>query len=633
MANYEIIKPFLQPVGNHVSGEYRPLPRRGCNISPLINTYKTFVEIEKAILNAKEKIWLGYWHFNSGFCALSRECKNKKIKTWTHLLTQASQKGVDVRLILSDFDPVLQNEWHRACWRGYYEFFNESYDFNPDFYQAITVLHPAIINIEKEYALNNLIYSLLIKDKFQEIIDLLNDILKKKPEFAFQEFKFMPRIWDYINYSNNGFFRNEKPFLDIAVGSFHYKLAIIDDVAFMGGSNVIPEFIDDDKHKSNPFRHDINCRIEGSIIHDIQDLFKKKWNDNVFKSIEFINNIPDISHFEKPIIGANNQIGNRILYKKNSKVGSSIVQLLRTESIGFNSNTESPKIIRHDHVEAYESAILSAKKYIYIENQYFRWKKIAEFIIKAYKLNPLIQVVIVIPAFPEELNLENNKVDILTNHGIYLQKEALKLLKTELKSNLGVFTLSANTEYYNSNNDFLIKKYCPQFDVENPGKPVTAPLIVQEGLLKRIAPIASPSIYVHSKVLIVDDSIAIIGSANISGRSFYLDDEIGILYSNEIQVKKFRTLLWSEHIGLKYALNVNENNMLKLWQEAATQNSLMPHPEKRISHVVKFYDNYDGVKSDSYPKAMDILCSLDHTNKNYNIFGRLLIKKTTMKIS
>ncbi|KAL7220753.1 hypothetical protein ACSBR2_013609 [Camellia fascicularis] len=80
-------------------------------------------------------------------------------------------------------------------------------------------------------------------------------------------------------------------------------------------------------------------------------------------------------------------------------------------------------------------------------------------------------------------------------------------------------------------------------------------------------PVATSQIYVHSKIMIIDDCISLIGSANINDRSLLgsRDSEIGVLIEDKEfvdscmggkpwKVGKFssslRLTLWSEHLGL-----------------------------------------------------------------------------------
>merc|ERR1719505_69342 len=59
-------------------------------------------------------------------------------------------------------------------------------------------------------------------------------------------------------------------------------------------------------------------------------------------------------------------------------------------------------------------------------------------------------------------------------------------------------------------------------------------------------------IYVHSKVLIVDDDKMIIGSANINDRSLIVgrDSEACVIVSEPEFGKSARTQIWHEHFGL-----------------------------------------------------------------------------------
>ncbi|KAE8730939.1 60S ribosomal protein L19-1-like [Hibiscus syriacus] len=81
-------------------------------------------------------------------------------------------------------------------------------------------------------------------------------------------------------------------------------------------------------------------------------------------------------------------------------------------------------------------------------------------------------------------------------------------------------------------------------------------------------PVATSPIYAHNKIMLIDDSAAIIGSANINDRSLLgsRDSEIGVLIEDKELVDsrmggkpwkagKFvlslRLSLWSEHLGLR----------------------------------------------------------------------------------
>jgi len=56
-------------------------------------------------------------------------------------------------------------------------------------------------------------------------------------------------------------------------------------------------------------------------------------------------------------------------------------------------------------------------------------------------------------------------------------------------------------------------------------------------------------VYVHAKIMLVDDAWATIGSANILPRSFYADSELNVSFWHPPTVRALRTALLAEHLG------------------------------------------------------------------------------------
>ncbi|KAJ1692083.1 hypothetical protein LUZ63_008781 [Rhynchospora breviuscula] len=116
------------------------------------------------------------------------------------------------------------------------------------------------------------------------------------------------------------------------------------------------------------------------------------------------------------------------------------------------------------------------------------------------------------------------------------------------------------------------------------------------GWLKEEGPLVTNQIYVHSKLMLVDDRLALIGSANINDRSLLgsRDSEIGVLIEDkelidsQMDVKpwkagKFtlslRLSLWSEHLGLHAGESsqiidpVDEATYKNIWMATAKKNT------------------------------------------------------------
>ncbi|XP_047331779.1 phospholipase D zeta 1-like [Impatiens glandulifera] len=118
------------------------------------------------------------------------------------------------------------------------------------------------------------------------------------------------------------------------------------------------------------------------------------------------------------------------------------------------------------------------------------------------------------------------------------------------------------------------------------------------GRLSPSGPVVTSQVYVHSKVMIIDDRVAFIGSSNINDRSLLgsRDSEIGIVVEDKEFVEssmngkpwkagKFahslRVTLWAEHLGLQRQQvdqirdPIADSTYKELWLETAKINTMI----------------------------------------------------------
>ena len=77
-------------------------------------------------------------------------------------------------------------------------------------------------------------------------------------------------------------------------------------------------------------------------------------------------------------------------------------------------------------------------------------------------------------------------------------------------------------------------------------------------------------IHIHSKLLIADDDVCLLSSANINGRSFEWDTELGFLWSEPGEaIFEFRRKLWWQLFGGDLPEQLN----LEGWRDVARFNS------------------------------------------------------------
>ncbi|HEX3757318.1 MAG TPA: phospholipase D family protein [Kofleriaceae bacterium] len=92
-------------------------------------------------------------------------------------------------------------------------------------------------------------------------------------------------------------------------------------------------------------------------------------------------------------------------------------------------------------------------------------------------------------------------------------------------------------------------------------------------------------VYVHSKLLIVDDEFVLIGSANVGQRSMTYDSEldVGIVDSAGAFARALRMALWEEHTGRDAAQLADPAAAIRLFRDdvAASAGHLKPYPVDR----------------------------------------------------
>ncbi|HCL3949945.1 TPA: hypothetical protein N2C02_000234, partial [Pseudomonas aeruginosa] len=95
-------------------------------------------------------------------------------------------------------------------------------------------------------------------------------------------------------------------------------------------------------------------------------------------------------------------------------------------------------------------------------------------------------------------------------------------------------------------------------------------------------------IYVHSKLLLVDDLYTLLSSANINVRSMHGDSELGIAQPNPDLARAMREELWGAHVG-RLAETTEKN--FELWNQKMDDNwKAQVADEPFTSHLLRFWD-------------------------------------------
>ena len=244
-------------------------------------------------------------------------------------------------------------------------------------------------------------------------------------------------------------------------GVLHTKMVIADGQrATVLGSPYSQRYFDDPRHQiDNPERgnttadivHDVSVGLVGPVVADLHETFRAYWNEDQTPG----NQIPSL----KP-----EQVATAQTSGTDGVVKAQVVRTLSAGRFSFLDGTSEKGIL-----ESYLRAIGSAKRFIYLENQYFTDAIIADALIKVLKDKPSLELIFLL----------NIKPDVILYPG--RQARLVKQIRAAAPDRVGIFTRWS-------------------YDHNHP-RPWVAP------------------IYLHAKTAVVDDTWATIGSANLDGLS------------------------------------------------------------------------------------------------------------------
>ena len=262
-------------------------------------------------------------------------------------------------------------------------------------------------------------------------------------------------------------------------GFLHAKLVSIDgDTAFIMGASLSQGYYNDRRHLIHDARHggslthDVNLKLKGPAVADVERTFAALWNK---------------LGPERDVIPLNKQ------NNPGTGVGVQVLRTLPGDTFSISDSGELTADYKHGEtsvLEAYQRAIANAKDYVYIEDQYFTAPEIVTALIERMNSpdGSNLQVILVLNPKPDIKGYPKK------------QSELIRQLRNGIpghKDRLGIYTIWS-------------------FDETKP--PYN----------KSETPHELLSIYMHSKVAIVDDVWATVGSANIDGASLN-ESQIGTI--------------------------------------------------------------------------------------------------------
>ena len=575
--------------------EYRPKP---ANYTPLVNGHEAFGALYDAIDNATRTIDYVCWGFQPSMYFKRDGGKSLRIGD---LLIRRAKAGVKVRILCwLDFAWIAQiGEQEVPGWTEGARFMTQNEDaqqiaYDRNWYHNARLpaggkpSGAAPAGSQMYTALRQDPYQMFGSQSFRDIgIELVTRdfSLHDREEIMYRE-KLMRGSGNGPTSGTIGAYGAEP--------SHHQKMVLIDyeapevAVGFVMGHNTLDAYWDDDRHsyaKNAPSlgrngetpRQDMSAIVAGPILEHLNDNFCWAWlrdakEDLLAKRSEFAAQLEP-----------RDKIGTRVM-----------AQISRTQS------QEGVRNIR----ALYLQAVNNATKFIYIENQYFRWPDLAE------KIKSAVQAQICAgrdPAKPVHLFVVTNAnkdgigqgpgttYDMLNSLGradtipIIAREERNDTLGSALQDARKEVT-AANTQKRNASSPQQ------QYDDNlNTGKAILPEPVpgLKVHVCSLVAPDSPPGstwtpVYVHSKIMIIDDVFLTHGSANINRRSMEVDSELNICHERMDVTQPLRRHLWNIHTDGRGAQDDPEI-AAKTWEDIISRNKgKQKNTETPIASLVGF---------------------------------------------
>lgn len=294
-------------------------------------------------------------------------------------------------------------------------------------------------------------------------------------------------------------------------GACHQKVAIVDGrLAFTGSADLCQERWDESRHLArNPRRrargalykpfHEVQVALAGAPARSLVDHFVDRWHHATGELL-------DAEALVLPEPAANPRISVTL------PMPETTIALSRT--VPDDGVNEPAQEIRNLYVDA----IASADRLVYVETQYLTSAAVRDALVRRMTdaSRPQLDILVVLPQkperFKEELTVGLSQAQIIGG---------LAAIARATGHGFGVYNVAADDAGAADGETFV---------------------------------------YIHSKVMIIDDRFLTVGSANLTNRSMSIDSEINVTFTShhgnafvERAIRRARLRLMTEHLGVRAA--------------------------------------------------------------------------------
>ncbi|MEL7211352.1 MAG: phospholipase D-like domain-containing protein [Pseudomonadota bacterium] len=214
----------------------------------------------------------------------------------------------------------------------------------------------------------------------------------------------------------------------------------------------------------------------------------------------------------------------------------------------------SPRPIVDEIAEAHRAAIARSEELIYFETQFFRDETLARWLAARALEQPALSLILILPAAPEEIAFHDDWGPD-TKFGEHLQVKCIDILHDAFAERVFIGAPAQLRHHSTPGRD-------THYD--------------------------APIIYLHAKVSLFDDHTGIVSSANLNGRSFRWDTEVGVQTETMQEVAQLKTRCFEHWLHRDAGPEFYDSkSACDAWAARAAQNAQLA-PEDRKGFILPY---------------------------------------------
>jgi phospholipase D1/2 len=489
-------------------------------VTVLVTAAEAYPALEQEFLNARASINLGFRVFDLDTRLRSAEGQAVG-RTWFDLVVHTLQRGVSIRIVLSDFDPIARPRLHRATWRSVRMLWAAAEIAGPKArLQVIPSMHSAEAGMGARVMFWPLVLSRLVRVSLW-----LRRLLPARRLAALRE---MPGVHPLL-VAKDALPRPRLIHLPpLYPATHHQKLAVFDSQRlYIGGLDLDDRFYDTPEHRqaAEDTWHDVQLLIDGPVAADAE--------------AHLAGFLDVISGAVPPGQPASDRAGVRF------------VRTLSRRWAGRAMGRIAPEPVVAEIEAAHHSALPGVEELIYMETQYFRDRRLARLLAREARRKPGLGMILILPAAPDDVAFEGSTA-MDARLGEFLQARSLRI---------------------------LTRGFGRRVFVGGAAQPRRARLAGEGG---RAQLKGAPMVYIHAKVSIFDDARAIVSSANLNGRSLRWDTEAGVVLTRQTEVAELRRRLMEHWLPDDAGADLfDPARAVQGWRGLALRNARLPAEQRR----------------------------------------------------